>query len=306
MEALKPAQFAALLPMLQQVPINHLFARSVLEHKVDGRVWVHRDASGAPALVWAAHPYGMSLLFGDAAQASPAALQTMLRERATRSDDEWLQCGPPPLADALVAALGLSPAPSSAAPGGDAPQLFTRTNFRFDAARYPQARARFRARHPVVEIDAALFERIDFSVAPRRFWRDAAQFQREGTGYCSIASGQVAACAFASFVFDDQLEIGIETHPDHRHQGHALTAAIALIDHCLQTGLTPVWSCRKQNAGSWRLAQRLGFVPIADLPYLRLQASGGASDVGRRLATELANPSVSERADDVLAGNGSL
>lgn len=277
MEALKPAQFAALLPMLRQVPINHLFARSVLERKVDGRVWAHRDASGAPALVWVAHPYGMSLLFGDAAQASPAALQTMLRERATRSEDEWLQCSPPPLADALVAKLGLAPTPSNAAPGGDAPQLFTRSNFRFDAACYAQVRAGFCARHPVVEIDAALFERINFSVAPRRFWRDAAQFQREGAGYCSIAGGQVAACAFASFAFDDQLEIGIETHPDHRHQGHALTAAIALIDHCLQNGLTPVWSCRKQNTGSWRLAQKLGFVPSIDLPYLRLPAGGGGT-----------------------------
>lgn len=274
MEALRPAQFAALLPMLQQVPINHLFARSVLEHKVDGRVWVHRDATGALALVWVAHPYGMSLLFGDAAHASPAALQTMLRERATRSADEWLQCSPPPLADALVAALGLAPTPSNATPGGDAPQLFTRSNFRFDAARYAQARAGFCARHPVVETDAALFQGINFSVAPRRFWRDAAQFQREGAGYCSIAGGQVAACAFASFVYDDQLEIGIETHPDHRHQGHALTAAIALIDHCLRMGLTPVWSCRKQNTDSWQLAQKLGFVTSVDLPYLRLPAGG--------------------------------
>ncbi|WP_374600046.1 GNAT family N-acetyltransferase [Niveibacterium sp.] len=276
MEALKPAQFAALLPMLRQVTINHLFARSVLECKIDGRVWVHRDASGAPALVWVAHPYGMSLLFGDAARASPAALQAMLRERAARAEDEWLQCSPPPLADALVAALGLAPTPSNAAPEGDAPQLFTRTNFRFDAARYAHARAGFCARHPIVEIDAALFERIDFSVAPRRFWRDAAQFQREGAGYCSIAGAQIAACAFASFVFDDQLEIGIETHPDHRHQGHAFAAAIALIDHCLQTGLTPVWSCRKQNTGSWELAQKLGFVPSIDLPYLRLPAGVGA------------------------------
>ena len=279
MVALRPSQFTALLPMLRQVPINHLFARSVLERKVDGRVWVHRDATGAPALIWVAHPYGMSLLFGDAAQASPAALQAMLRERAARAEDEWLQCSPPPLADALVAVLGLPPTPSSATPGGDAPQLFTRTNFRFNAARYAQARAGLCARHPVVEIDAALFDRIDFSVAPRRFWRDAAQFQREGAGYCSTASGQVAACAFASFVFDNQLEIGIETHPDHRHQGHALTAAIALIDHCLQTGLTPVWSCRKQNAGSWQLAQKLGFVPSVDLPYLRLPAYSSATGV---------------------------
>ncbi|WP_374403994.1 GNAT family N-acetyltransferase [Niveibacterium sp.] len=293
MEALRPSLFAALLPMLRQVPINHLFARSVLERKVDGRVWVHRDPSGAPALIWVAHPYGMSLLFGDAAQASPAVLQAMLRERA-RAEDEWLQCSPPQLADALVAELGLPPTPSSAAPGGEAPQLFTRTNFRFDAARYAHARAGLCARHPVIEIDAALFDRIDFSVAPRRFWRDAAQFEREGAGYCSIAGGQVAACAFASFVFDDQLEIGIETHPDHRHQGHAVTAATALIDHCLRNGLTPVWSCRKQNTGSWRLAQKLGFVPSVDRPYLWLPAAGEIAEAARNLPKELARPLVYE------------
>lgn len=96
--------------------------------------------------------------------------------------------------------------------------------------------------------------------------------QREGAGYCSTASGQVAACAFASFVFDDPLEIGIETHPDHRHQGHALTltAAIALVDQGLQTGFTPVWCCSKQNTGSWLVAQKIGFLPSTDLHYLRL------------------------------------
>jgi hypothetical protein len=35
-------------------------------------------------------------------------------------------------------------------------------------------------------------------------------------------------------------------------------------------GLTPVWSCREDNAGSMRLAQSLGFVATRWLPYFEV------------------------------------
>lgn len=54
---LEPGGFQALLPALRRVPINKLFARSVLEQRVVGTVWV--DRRDEPSLIHVIHPYGI-------------------------------------------------------------------------------------------------------------------------------------------------------------------------------------------------------------------------------------------------------
>jgi len=49
--------------LLQSACINNLFARSVVEHKVSGKIYV--DNINSPKVFYVVHPYGMSLLFGD-------------------------------------------------------------------------------------------------------------------------------------------------------------------------------------------------------------------------------------------------
>jgi RimJ/RimL family protein N-acetyltransferase len=56
----------------------------------------------------------------------------------------------------------------------------------------------------------------------------------------------------------------------YRGRGFAYHACAALIEYCIRKGLMPVWSCRYENTASYRLAQRLGFVPTLYLPYYRL------------------------------------
>lgn len=53
---IQPGGFQALLPALRRVPINTLFARSVLEQRVVGTVWVDRRDN--PSLIHVAHPCG--------------------------------------------------------------------------------------------------------------------------------------------------------------------------------------------------------------------------------------------------------
>ena len=79
------------------------------------------------------------------------------------------------------------------------------------------------------------------------------------------------AIAFSATRFDDWLEIGIETRARYRGQGLARAVAVAMIRNCLAGGLTPVWACRKENTGSLKLAQSLGFVITKELPFYRLQ-----------------------------------
>lgn len=107
-------------------------------------------------------------------------------------------------------------------------------------------------------------------VSPRHFWKDANQFAQSGTGFTLMDNGTAASTAFAAFIEGGQLEIGIESHEAFRGKGYAFLVCAALIDYCLEQGLEPVWACRKENEGSYRLAQKLGFVPTVTLPYYKL------------------------------------
>ncbi len=263
------ARFHALLPAVRALPINHLFARSVLEGCVDGRAWV--DDERDPALAHVVHPYGMTLLFGDPGRARAADLASHLDACRQVAHDQWMQATPHALAvlaDELLAAEDAG----DGQPGGAAVQRYTRANFRFDAARYGRARARAAplvgaTLRPMAPSEFAL---PDIGVSPWQFWRDASQFLERGGGWCVEAHAEVAAIAFCSFRFDRQLEIGVETRPWHRRRGYAYHAASALIDECLARGLEVVWSCRKENRASYELAQMLGFEPTFEIPYYRL------------------------------------
>jgi RimJ/RimL family protein N-acetyltransferase len=268
--------YPAVLPALQRVPINHLFARSVLERKVVGQAWV--DRAEAPTLAHVIHPYGMTLLFGNADAIDPAVLKAHLLGLGTDGVDRWLQASPqalPPLVDRW---LDVAPAAPDEAPGGPRVQLYTRQNFRFDA-QCPAAQrdpaplpAGVRLR-PLVAGDFAL---PDIAVSPHKFWTDAEQFLAHGGGWAVDSDGELAAMAFTSFRFDRQLEIGVETRARHRGRGFARLAARALIDQCRAQDLEPVWACRKENVGSHALALALGFEPTVAVPYYRLPGTSAA------------------------------
>ncbi|MGA9595740.1 MAG: GNAT family N-acetyltransferase, partial [Acidimicrobiia bacterium] len=145
-----------------------------------------------------------------------------------------------------------------------------RTNFWFN-------RSRFLARHPrgednTIGCTADLLDRFHGSVVPARFWNETSDFLDTKTGHIAVDrdSGAAAALAFAAYLDDTFLEIGVETLPRFQGRGYARSACARLIHDCLDRGLTPVWSCRTENKGSFRLAESLGFVPVLQLPYYEL------------------------------------
>jgi RimJ/RimL family protein N-acetyltransferase len=270
MRRLDADDFPALLPALRSVPINHLFARSVLERKVVGEAWV--DRVDAPSLAHVIHPYGMTLLFGDAGAIDPADLKAHLLDAGRDGADKWLQASPetlPPLLDAL---FDVVPAAPDEMPGGPRVQRYTRQNFRFDARCPPAQRAPdpLPAGACLRPLRATDFALPDIAVSPHRFWTNAGDFLAHGGGWGVDSDGELAAMAFTSFRFDRQLEIGVETRARHRGRGYARLAARALIDQCLAQDLEPVWACRKENHASHALALALGFAPTVAVPYYRL------------------------------------
>ncbi len=264
--------FAGLLPALRALPINHLFARAVLERCVDGWVWV--DEAQPPAMVHVLHPYGMTLLFGDTAAVSPPTLSHHLNVQARAAADRWMQVFPADQAARVRELLQAEVADRNSASAGAKPQQFTRANFRFDAMRFAATHSsrQIPAGHTLRPMTEADFGLPGLGVSPACFWRNARQFLQGGGGWCVARGDEVAAMAFSSFRFGNELEIGVETRASFRRQGLAQWAAVALIESCLAQHLQPVWACRKENVASYALAQRLGFVPTAEIPYFRLPA----------------------------------
>jgi len=158
-------------------------------------------------------------------------------------------------------------------PGGRRVQRYSRVNFRFDPglfyARNPEV-VRLPVGWRLLPMSAREFDLADVSVTPAAFWRNAAQFLAHGGGWCVKRDGEVGAIAFASFRMDGSLEIGVETRSAHRGKGLARAAAASLIRQLLAVGITPVWSCRRENIASYELAGRLGFCATRIVPYYRL------------------------------------
>lgn len=180
------------------------------------------------------------------------------------------------------------------APAEDARRVvrYERINFTFRPDRYATYRSErgsaadapgFR----IVATTPSIFTSFSGHVVPSHFWDTAEDFARRGAGFTVLvdpaaargegapgadADGEnvPAATAFSSFVIGERLEIGIETREEFRGRGYAEAACRALIDYCLEQGYEPVWSCHAGNAGSRRLAARLGFDETLRIPYYRL------------------------------------
>ncbi|KQY44564.1 GNAT family N-acetyltransferase [Cellulomonas sp. Root137] len=260
---------SALSASLAQVQINVGFARAVVDDVVDGSVWVSADVGVGAAHV--IHSYGMSLIWGERVDDAFEELVSRLVEGTYWTRDEWLQVDPRWAHLPWRERLGI-----------DSVDEHVRVNFDFDRDQFlaggvDTATSDSWTLRPATAADFAR----PGSVIPVEFWRNAEQFLANGGGWVAERDGAFGAMAFSSFRSGSQIELGIETAPDARRQGLATAVARRMITDTLLQGLTPVWSCRASNAGSYRLARTLGFVPVREIPYFRLGVRRPASRQGR-------------------------
>lgn len=254
---------------LDDVATNVGFARAVVDGTAAGSLWCDRVRD--PRAFHAVHPYGMSLVWGDAVDDVFDDVVERLHERRAAGLTEWLQVDPRWHGLDWDGALGAVPLDVTDPASPPATTRHTRVNFTLDATTFAATSAAVRLDDGWVARPAT---EADFGargvVVPSAFWPDAPTFLAHGGGVALERSGQVGAIAFVSYRWDDQVEIGIETHPDHRRRGLACGAAAAMIRTVLDDDATPVWSCREDNTGSMHLARSLGFVPVTWAPYFHL------------------------------------
>ncbi|MGM9604045.1 MAG: GNAT family N-acetyltransferase [Faecousia sp.] len=82
-------------------------------------------------------------------------------------------------------------------------------------------------------------------------------FRRRGLGMVVKKDGIPVSGASSYSIYQEGIEIQIDTREDHRRQGLATAAAAGLILECLDRGLYPSWDAA--NLWSVALAEKLGY-----------------------------------------------
>lgn len=260
---------------LKDIPFNYLFAKAVVDKTVSGQIFV--DDLDRPNTYYIVHRYGMSLLGGDStnAQFNLAFKDYALNLQQRKRDIEWMQIFPNEWLGVLDKLLGDRLIIAEDNKGKNSEKLIelnTRVNFKFNREKFLASREIFKCDSPlkVIENTSSAYEEMSGIVVPSAFWNSPVEFKSKGVSFGLYCDEKLAALSFSSFMAPGKLELGIETRPEFRGNGFAEKVCAALIDYCLQENLEPIWACRLENTGSFKLAQKLGFEPSLFLPYYRL------------------------------------
>lgn len=84
-------------------------------------------------------------------------------------------------------------------------------------------------------------------------------FMNKTICYYAVEEDHVCSEFEAAFIADGYTEIGIITAEGKRRQGFAYAACLRGLEEIENRGLKPIWACDKDNTGSVKLAEKLGF-----------------------------------------------
>lgn len=91
---------------------------------------------------------------------------------------------------------------------------------------------------------------------------------RDGIAVGAVYDGRLVANAHTSARSALYADIGVYTIEEYRGQGLGAAVAAMLANLIRQAGQTPVWSCGEDNAGSLRIAHKLGFAEVSRRVYI--------------------------------------
>ncbi len=274
MELLDKAYYNKIIKPLNEVTINNLFARAVVEQKISGDIYVDNQIN--PKTFYIVHPYGMSLLFGkcDNEQFNNSFKSYALNLGNSRNSFEWMQAFPDNWDNVLLSLFSDTSIKSSDNIDKIEKrivELNTRVNFKFNISKHQSLSTQIIDEDvKIVKADGKMFSGMQGSVVPSYFWNSEDDFLKNGLAYALYYKEELAAMSFSSCCFGNIIELGIETKEKFRGKGFAELVCRAIIDYCVENNYEPVWACRLENTGSYKLAQKLGFEPTLYLPYYRL------------------------------------
>ncbi len=265
MVKLNKEDYFKVMPLVNEVPYNNLFAKVVVENKVFGEVYV--DCDRKPTVCLIIHKYGMSFLCGNYLNDSfNDSLIRFLNNSLLNPNGKWLLVHPNNWESIIPVLLDRNSIKlydvNETEPRVEQNYFLQtqRVNFKFHYELFQEA-----VKAPdgltVKKIDEDIYDKIHGSVIPKYFWDSKQDFLENGVGFSLMDKDKVISTCFASLITDNTLELGVETTEEFRNNGLSIYAASQLIKYCMENSLKPLWSCRSENLGSFRLAEKLGFRP---------------------------------------------
>ena len=136
---------------------------------------------------------------------------------------------------------------------------------------------------PPAPVAAPAVERLSFRLIDRAFWADdslensaalreevgwmwpsAERFLDQGFGVAALSASRLICWCTAEYRGAGRCGIGIATEPEYAGRGVASATAARFLGHCRELGVAPFWECRRDNAASVRVAEKVGFALLAE------------------------------------------
>ena len=108
-------------------------------------------------------------------------------------------------------------------------------------------------------IDSDNIHAITGRIIPSFSWRET-EFLKYGYGYVAFENGQYCGTAFSAAVSSEEIDIGVEVHPNYRGRGIATALVQKMCAESISQGKKPVWAHAETNTASMHTALRCGFV----------------------------------------------
>jgi hypothetical protein len=99
-------------------------------------------------------------------------------------------------------------------------------------------------------------------------WCSTREMLEEGVVAGAVIDGDLVAIAFTYARSARHADVAVNTLKKWRGRGFATTGASLVAQRLQETGQMPVWSTGEDNRASLRVAQKLGFTPIARRTYV--------------------------------------
>ena len=90
-------------------------------------------------------------------------------------------------------------------------------------------------------------------------WPSLERFLEKGFGTAAVIDARTICWCTAEYVSKSQCGIGIEVIDEFQNKGIATATAAHFLEHCINQNIVAHWECDKDNIGSIRVAEKVGF-----------------------------------------------
>jgi GNAT superfamily N-acetyltransferase len=90
-------------------------------------------------------------------------------------------------------------------------------------------------------------------------WPSLERFLEKGFGTAAVIDASIICWCTAEYVSKSKCGIGIEVIDEFQNKGIATATAAHFLEHCMNQNIVAHWECDKDNIGSVRVAEKVGF-----------------------------------------------